>query len=128
MSRVISLTLIAAFAWLITGCTTPSITNLTPSRLPRKENGQYLFEAQWESRQQSIVKDSIKAYVIIGLDEYPMERVTRLTNRWETLVPVTPGTDVVTYQFKFDYDYRSIPEHRGNSRLSKYHQLYILDN
>jgi uncharacterized lipoprotein YajG len=112
---------------LMAGCTTPSITNLTPSRLPRKENGLYAFEAQWESRQQSIVKESMKAYVVIGFDQYPMQRVPMLTNRWETLVPITPDKNVVTYHYKVDFEYLTIPQRRSDSKTSKYYQLLILN-
>jgi len=112
---------------LLVGCTTPTVTNLTPSRQVRKENGQYPFEVQWNSRQQSLIKESMKAYVVIGLDRYPMQRVAMLTNRWETLVPIPADKDVVTYQFKFDYDYRGIPARQSDSKTSKYYQLYFLD-
>src|SRR5438477_11372692 len=57
--------------WLLVGCATPTITNLTPSRLPRKDNAQYPFSVEWDSRQQSLVKASIRAYVVIGLDQLP---------------------------------------------------------
>ena len=112
---------------LMIGCATPNITNLTPSRLPRKDNGQYPFETQLNSRQQSLIKESVKAYVIVGLDQYPMQRVPMLTNRWETLVPIPSDQNVVTYRFKFDYDYRGIPTHQSDSKVSKHYQLYILD-
>lgn len=112
---------------LLAGCATPNITNLTPSRLPRKDNGQYPFEVQLNSRQQSLIKDSIKAQVVVGLEQYPMQRVAMLTNRWETLVPIPSNQDVVTYQFKFDYDFRGIPTRQSDSRTSKHYQLYILD-
>jgi len=69
----------------------------------------------------------MKAYVVIGLDRYPMQRVAMLTNRWETLVPIPADKDVVTYQFKFDYDYRGIPARQSDSKTSKYYQLYFLD-
>lgn len=112
---------------LLAGCATPTITNLTPSRLPRKDNGQYPFEVQLNSRQQSLIKDSIKAHVVVGLEQYPMQRVPMLTNRWETLVPIPSDQDVVTYQFKLDYDYRGIPTRQSDNRISKHYQLYILD-
>jgi hypothetical protein len=112
---------------LLAGCATPNITNLTPSRLPRKDSGQYPFEVQLNSRQQSLIKDSIKAQVVVGLEQYPMQRVRMLTNRWETLVPIPADHDVVTYQFKFDYEYRGIPMRQSDSRTSKHFQLYILD-
>jgi hypothetical protein len=112
--------------WL-TGCTTTRITNLTPSRLPRKENDQYSFAVEYASRQQSLIRDSIQAYVIIGGERYPMERIPMLNNRWETLVPVPPDQDVVTYHYRFDYQYRGIPERRSDSKESRYYQLFLLD-
>ena len=112
---------------LMTGCVTPTITNLTPSRLPRKDSGQYPFEVQLNSRQQSLIKDSVKAEVVVGLEQYPMQRVPMLTNRWETLVPIPSDQNVVTYRFKFEYDYYAIPARQSESQLSKHYQLYILD-
>ena len=112
---------------LLVGCTTSSITNLTPSRLPRKDNGQYPFTIEWTSRQQSLIRDSIKAYVVVGLDQYPMQRTLLLTNRWETLVPIPANQEVLTYRYKFDYEFRGFPTHEVDSRLSKYYQLFILN-
>ena len=112
---------------LLVGCGTTAITNLTPSRLPRKDNGQYAFGVEWASRQQSLIKDSIKPYVIIGLDQYPMERTPLLTNRWETLVPIPTDKDSVIYRYKFDYEYQGFPARHPESRLSKVYQLFILE-
>jgi hypothetical protein len=109
------------------GCSTTVITNLTPSRLPRKESGQYQFAAEYSTRQQSLIKESMEAFVIVGNEQYPMQRTPMLTNRWETLVPIPAEQDVVTYRFRFNYDYRSIPERRSNSRESKYYQLFVLE-
>jgi hypothetical protein len=114
-----------AVCW--TGCSTTVITNLTPSRLPRKESGQYQFAAEYSTRQQSLIKESMEAYVIIGNEQYPMQRTPMLTNRWETLVPISTEDDVITYRFRFNYDYRGIPERRSNSRESKYYQLILLE-
>ena len=112
---------------MLAGCATTTITNLTPSRQVRKTNGQYAFEVEFRSRQQSLIRDSIKGYVVIGLDQYPMQRVPMLTNRWETLVPIGSDKDVVTYRYRFDYEYRAIPAHRPDNAQSKYHQLLIVD-
>ena len=113
-------------ALLLAGCGTTAITNLTPSRLPRKDNGQYAFAVEWNSRQQSLIKDSIKAYVIVGLDQFPMQRTPMLTNRWETLVPVATDQEIVTYRYKFDYEYQGFPNRQADSKLSKYYQLFIV--
>jgi len=113
--------------FLLIGCATSQITHLTPSRLPRKDNGQYALAVEWDSRQQSLIRDSIKASVVVGLDQYPMQRTLMLTNRWETLVPVPADNNVVTYRYRFDYEYRGFPTHQLDSKLSKHYQLFILD-
>jgi len=112
---------------LLAGCGTTAITNLTPSRLPRKDNGQYAFAVEWNSRQQSLIKDSIKAYVIVGLDQFPMQRTPMLTNRWETLVPVATDQEIVTYRYKFDYEYQGFPNRELDSKLSRYYRLFIFN-
>ena len=112
---------------LLVGCGTTAITNLTPSRLPRKDNGQYPFGVEWSSRQQSLIKDSIKAYVIIGLDQYPMQRTPLLTNRWETLVPIAGDKDSVIYRYKFDFEYQGFAVREPDSKLSKVYHLFILE-
>lgn len=111
----------------VTGCATTTITNLTASRLPRKDNDQYTFEVEYRSRQQSLIHESIEAYVIVGGERYPMQRVPMLHNRWEGIVPVPPDQDVVTYRFRFDYEYLGIPDVRRDSRESRYYQLFLLD-
>ena len=112
---------------LLVGCGTTAITNLTPSRLPRKDNGQYSFGVEWNSRQKSLIRDSIQAYVVVGLDQFPMQRTPMLTNRWETLVPVPADKNIVTYRYKFDYEYRGFSNRKLDSKLSKHYQLFILD-
>ena len=112
---------------LLVGCGTTAIVNLTPSRLPRKDNGQYPFGVEWSSRQQSLIKDSIKAYVIVGLDQFPMQRTPMLTNRWETLVPVATDQEIVTYRYKFDYEYQGFAVREPDSKLSKVYHLFILE-
>ncbi len=113
--------------FLLVGCGTTAIINLTPSRLPRKENGQYPFSVEWASRQQSLIKDSIKAYVVIGLDQYPMQRTPLLTNRWETLVPIAGDKDGAIYRYKFDFEYQGFPARQQDSKLSKVYQSFILE-
>jgi hypothetical protein len=112
--------------WLIAGCST-TLTNLTPSQYPRNASGVYHFEAAWQSNEQNLVTDSIKPYVVIGLEAYPMLPVGVVRNRWETLVPIPADKEFVNYRYKFDYEYRTIPVHRANSKLSPSYQLQILN-
>lgn len=107
------------------GCTSTSITNLTPSDFPRSNSGLYRVEAAWKSNQKSIQKDSVQPMVIIGETQYPMQPVPFASNRWETMVPVSASDDVIYYQFKFNYNYSAIPQPRANSQRSPEYRLDI---
>ena len=119
-------------AWLVVvtavlaGCATMTvntITNLTPSRLPRKDNGQYMFSVAFDTRQRTIIQESIQAMVIIGGREYTMERTPLVPSRWETLIPVPDEQQLVNYRYRFKYDYKAIPDIRSMVIDSKDYQL-----
>ncbi len=111
---------------VLSGCST-TITNLTPSKQPRNANGLYLFEVALESSQQTLRKETIKPYVIVGFDSYPMLPAPVLKNRWETLVPFPADKKYLNYRYKFDYDYNSFPQRGASSKLSSPYQLEIAD-
>jgi hypothetical protein len=111
---------------LLSGCTT-TITNLTPSTQKRNPNALYPIEVELDTRDATIRHESIKPYVLVGSQSYPMQQTLGLKNRWETLVPVPPDKEYVSYRFKVNYDNRRIPEARPNSRLSQPFQLQVLD-
>jgi hypothetical protein len=122
---------ILTLALVIGGCTTvhTTITSLTPKREYRNDTGLYQFEAALNSRQQTLRWDTIKASVMIGTDSYPMRMTSLMTNRWETLVPIPSGTSMVTYRFKFDFDYTAFGgPPKGNSKLSPVYKLQIMDH
>ena len=111
---------------LLTGCST-TITNLTPSQLPRSANNLYPFEVALDTNQRSMVEDSIKAYVMVGMESYPMQPTPMLKGRWDTLVPVPAGTNFVHYRYKFDYQYNAVPQRRESSLLSPMYTLQIVN-
>ena len=47
--------------------------------------------------------------------------------RWETLVPVPQGKNVVYYRFKFDYRYNSFGPAQPDSKLSAPYRLLLSD-
>lgn len=112
---------------LFAGCVSTSTSNLTSSQQPRNPSGLYPVEAVWESNQQSVIKDSIKPLVVVGLETYPMKPTPLITNRWEALVPVPADQDVLFYHFKFDYQYQGFPERRSGSIMSREYRLEIVD-
>ena len=111
---------------LVVGCST-TITNLTPSNLPRSANNVYPFEVALDTSQASIRENSIKPFVVIGAELYPMQPVEKLSNRWEAAVPVPAATNYVYYRYKFDYQYDRVGSPGASSRLSPTYQLEIVD-
>src|SRR2546425_11007637 len=92
---------------LVSGCAT-TFTNLTPQRQPRNANNLYPVEVALDSRQQTLRWDSIKPHIVVGREFYPMRPTLLMTNRWEGLVPVPPGTNLVHYRYKFNFDYNAL--------------------
>lgn len=112
----------------LSGCTYNRFTNLTPTQLPRDTSDSYPVEMSWESNNRTIVDDSIRAYVVVEKDFYPMTRTPVVKDRWEAMVPVRPGSDYVNYHFKVDYGYKGMPNVRANSDLSDPFILKISDD
>lgn len=124
LAPVLMLTLSA----LATGCSS-TITNLTPSALPRDPTGLYHFEAEWTSTQRSreLRADTIRAYVVADQKAYPMERVQQMKDRWEADIPIAPGTNVLYYQYKWDYATAGFGKAVPNSLRSQTYRLEIVD-
>jgi len=127
MTKHIRICILFTLPLLLVGCATNSITNLTPAQQPRNETGLYTVEAVWKSNQQSVVQESIKPFVVVGLEAFPMRPTPLLNNRWETLVPVPADKNHIYYQFKFDYDYKGMPARRADSVLSPEYRLDIVN-
>ncbi len=116
--------LFLALPLLVAGCAA-HFNNLTPQQLRRNADGFYPVEVAFKSRQQSLRWDSIQPMVVVGTNTYPMRPVPLMQNRWETLVPVPPGTDLIRYKFRFDYLYNAISKPKGNSASSPEYELRI---
>jgi len=112
---------------LLTGCTTLTITNLTPSVLPRNENNLYPVEMEITSNQHTLREASITPTVVIGFDVYPMQPTPLLSNRWETMVPVAKDQRVAHFRFKVDYEYNKMGGRGQGSKMSTEYILAIRD-
>jgi hypothetical protein len=111
---------------VLTGCTSV-FTNLTPQTQVRNTNNLYTVEAAMTSRQQTLRWDSIKPQILVGTEVYPMRPTLLMTNRWEGLIPVSPGTNLTHYRYKFDFQYNTMGGSRPDSALSPEYSLRILD-
>lgn len=111
---------------LLAGCAT--FTNLTPQRQVRNANNLYPVEVAFNTRQQSLRWDSIKPYVNVGTEFYEMRPTLMMNNRWEGLVPVPPGTNIIHYRYKFDFKYNVMGnEPQNDSLISREYTLQILE-
>lgn len=118
----------AVFALLLAGCVTSQITNLTTTRQPRNASGVYPIEFVWDSEQQTIIPGSLKPYVVINFEFFPMRPALGISNRWETVIPVTADKNSVVYHFKVDYEYRTFGTPQKSSKLSGMdYKLTIVD-
>ena len=113
---------------LVAGCATGAFTRLTPGQQPRNANNLYPVEAAFDSNQQSLRWDSVKAYVLVNGQPLPLRPVPLVKNRWEGFVPVPPTANGVNYRFKFDYLYNNFgTEPKPSSALSKLYTLKVID-
>ncbi len=127
MLKIKSWYCLALGSFVLAGCATNTITNLTARQTVRDPSGLYRIEARWDSNQRSIRPDSLKPYVMVGVESYPMQRTPLTPNRWQVLVPVATNQTFLSYRFKFDYLYDSIPVPQPDSRLSSSYELEIQD-
>jgi hypothetical protein len=115
---------------VLAGCTTMhgTFTRLTPTQEPRNTDSLYPVEAAFDSEQQTLRWDSIKAYILVEGQAIPMRPVPMVRNRWEGLIPLPPGATSVTYKFKFDYLYNTIgSQPKANSVTSKPYILKVVE-
>src|SRR3954453_4351591 len=126
MMRIISKSLLLLVLPLfVASCSTTSITNLTPSTLPRNATGQYMIEMEIDTTQQTLIPTSVNPQVVVGFESFPMRPTKRTINRWEGLVPIPPNKDEISYHFKVDYEYKKFGKPGKGSLLSSEFKLAI---
>jgi hypothetical protein len=111
---------------LLSGCAS-TFTNLTPLHQTRNVNNLYRVEVAMSSRQQTLRWDTIHPQIVVGHDFYPMRPTLLITNRWEGLLPVPPGTSIVHYRYKFDYNYNAMGPAKADSALSPEYILHVAE-
>jgi hypothetical protein len=111
---------------LLTGCAS-QLTNLTPQQQERNANNLYPVEVAFNTRQQTVRWDSIQPKIVVGNEFYDMRPTPLMTNRWEGLIPVPPGTSLIHYRYKFEFQYNRIGKPGTDTALSKEYSLRILE-
>jgi hypothetical protein len=114
-------------ALMLTGCAS-IFTRLSPLEQPRNPNNLYPVEVQFNSQDQSMRWDSLKPYVLVQGQLYPLHAVPMVPNRWEGFVPVSQSSDETEFRFKFDYLYNAFnPEPKQASATSPLYKLKIVN-
>ena len=113
---------------LLMGCSTPfHATNLTSLQQVRSTNNLYTLEVAVASRQQTLRWETLRPQIAVGNEYYSMRPVLLMTNRWEGLLPVPPGTSTVHYRYKFDFKYNAMGAPRSDSFRSSEYTLRIVE-
>ena len=110
---------------LLAGCTT-QFTNLTPQQQERAANNKYTVEVALDSKRQTLRWDSIRPQIVIGKQSFPMHPTALMTNRWEAEIELPPGTDMVHYQYKIDFEYNAFGKAKPDSAASPDYTLRIV--
>ena len=112
---------------LLIGCASTSITNLTPRVHPRNAENVYPVEIDFNTNLRAIRRESIMPYVQIGNENFLMRKTTVVKDRWESLIPLPPGEDLINYRIKVDFKYNAVSEPAANSVLSPPYQMRIIE-
>ena len=115
-----------SLALVLTGCAS-TFTRLTPLQQPRNPNNLYPVEVQFNSQQQALRWDSLKPFVQVNGQSYPLHPVPMVQNRWEGFVPVPSGSNETQFRFKFDYQYNDFGGPKPGSASSPLYKLKIID-
>lgn len=111
---------------LVAGCAS-EITNLTPRQQSRNANNLYPVEVAFTSKQQNIRWDSVKPTVIVDGQPFQMKPTLLMTNRWEGLVPASPGANAVKYHYRFDFNVNGFGKVSAENAVSQDYVLKILE-
>ena len=113
-------------ALLLTGCT-GTFTNLSASRQPRNAQQLYPVGVAFHSRQQTLRWESVKPYILVGNEAFPMTKTPLAENRWEGHVPAPASAKEIEYRYKFDFDYNAFGPARSDSVVSPVYKLQFLE-
>ena len=111
---------------LLVGCAAVG-TNLSAQRQIRNTNNLYPVEVKFDSKQQALRWDSVKAYVMVGKDSYEMRRTHLMNNRWEAYIQVPADVKTISYHYKFEYLYNNFGGPSKGSASTRGYTLQILD-
>jgi hypothetical protein len=88
---------------LLGGCTTMSLTNLTPSTLPANPSGIYTFTLRVTPKSSVVVEDSVAPHIVVGAESHDMTKSDSIPGIYEFDYRLPPGQDSIGYYFLVGY-------------------------
>lgn len=107
------------------GCTGSRNTNLTPRSATPSPDANYLFETTFRTHRRGVQPENVKAWVVVGLNLYPMQPVPNTENRFEALLPLPTDRSVLRYRYKFQFTYPGVLDNKINSTMSPEYELQM---
>ena len=107
------------------GCASSQNTNLTPRSAAPTPEATYLFETTFRTHRRGVQPENVKAWVVMGLNLYPMQPVPNTENRFEALLPLPTDRPVLRYRYKFEFTYPGVLDNKANSTMSPEYELQV---
>ena len=107
------------------GCASSQNTNLTPRSAAPSPESTYLFETTFRTHRRGVPPENVKAWVVMGLNLYPMQPVPNTENRFEALLPLPTDRPVLRYRYKFEFTYPGVLDNKVNSTMSPEYELQV---
>jgi hypothetical protein len=88
---------------LLGGCTTMSLTNLTPSTLPSNPSGIYTFTLRVTPKSSLVVPESVAPHIVVGAESHDMTKSSAIPDIYEFDYRLPAGQDNIGYYFLVSY-------------------------
>lgn len=100
-SRFLPVAALATF--LLAGCSTPALTNLTPDTLPANPSQLYTLSTRFTPRHAKVVPGSVSVQVFIGREAHAMSLSPTAPGLYTYDFPAPAGTGDISYYFLASY-------------------------
>jgi len=98
---------------------------LTPRSATPSPDANYMFETTFRTHRRGVQPENVKAWVVVGLNLYPMQPVPNTENRFEALLPLPTDRSVLRYRYKFQFTYPGVLDNKINSTMSPEYELQM---
>jgi hypothetical protein len=89
---------------LLGGCSTMSLTNLTPSTLPSNPSGIYTFTLRVTPKSTLVIPDSVAPHIVVGAESHDMVKDGTVPGIYEFDYRLPTGQDNIGYYFLVNYE------------------------